>query len=77
MVHCFSACYIFAQVAPAYLEDLLMKHPDIADAAVIGVADTVSGELPKAFVVKLQGSKVTGEDVIGYVKGILYYNRIV
>ena len=60
-----------SQVAPAYLEDLLMKHPDIADAAVVGVADDVAGELPKAFVVKLHGSRVAEEDVIEYVQGKL------
>jgi acyl-CoA synthetase (AMP-forming)/AMP-acid ligase II len=35
------------QIAPAELEGLLLTHPAIADAAVIGLA----GEVPKAFVV--------------------------
>ncbi|WP_329544385.1 AMP-binding protein [Streptomyces sp. NBC_01356] len=39
------------QVAPAELEALLLTHPDIADAAVIGVADAEGEEIPKAFVV--------------------------
>ncbi len=39
------------QVAPAELEALLLAHPAIADAAVVGSPDEKSGELPKAFVV--------------------------
>ena len=40
------------QVAPAELEALLLEHPLIADAAVIGIPDERAGERPKAFVVK-------------------------
>jgi acyl-CoA synthetase (AMP-forming)/AMP-acid ligase II len=39
------------QVAPAELEALLLSHPNIADAAVIGVLDDEGEEVPKAFVV--------------------------
>jgi acyl-CoA synthetase (AMP-forming)/AMP-acid ligase II len=39
------------QVSPVELEAVLMTHPKVADAAVVGVADEEAGELPKAFVV--------------------------
>ena len=39
------------QVAPAELEALLLTHPSIADAAVIGIPDEESGEVPRAFIV--------------------------
>lgn len=39
------------QVAPADLEALLLTHPSIADAAVIGVYDADGNEVPKAFLV--------------------------
>lgn len=38
------------QVAPAELEALLLTHPAITDAAVIGVPDAQSGEVPMAFI---------------------------
>ncbi|HEY5050517.1 MAG TPA: AMP-binding protein, partial [Acidothermaceae bacterium] len=40
------------QIAPAELEAVLLEHPSVADVAVIGVADAVAGEIPKAFVVR-------------------------
>jgi acyl-CoA synthetase (AMP-forming)/AMP-acid ligase II len=39
------------QVAPAELEALLVTHPAVADAAVVGSPDEEAGEVPKAFVV--------------------------
>ena len=39
------------QVPPAELEDVLLSHPSVTDAAVIPVPDAEAGELPKAFVV--------------------------
>ena len=40
------------QVAPAELEALLLSDERVADAAVIGVPDERSGELPKAYIVR-------------------------
>jgi acyl-CoA synthetase (AMP-forming)/AMP-acid ligase II len=39
------------QVAPAELEDYLMGHPAIADAAVVPSPDEEAGEVPKGFIV--------------------------
>nr|CAD7259178.1 unnamed protein product [Timema shepardi] len=57
------------QVAPAELEAILLKHPSIEDAAVVGVPDEISGELPKAFVVKKQGVDVSEEEIVKFVEG--------
>jgi len=53
------------QIAPAHLEAILLEHPTVSDAAVIGVPSDEAGEIPKAFVV-LRGS-ATAEEIIAYV----------
>lgn len=50
------------QVAPAELEACLLDHPDVADAAVIGVPDERAGEVPKAFIVA--GSPTLSADAV-------------
>ena len=55
------------QVPPAELEGILLEHPDVADAAVIGKPDDQSGEIPKAFVVRRDGATVTAEALMSYV----------
>lgn len=55
------------QVPPAELEALLLTHPDIADAAVIGVLDDEGEEVPKAFVVVQPGTNLHEAAIIAYV----------
>jgi 4-coumarate--CoA ligase len=57
------------QVAPAVLEAVLLEHPSIADAAVIGALDEDGQEVPKAFVVVQQGAELNADAVIAHVAG--------
>lgn len=57
------------QVAPAVLEAVLLEHPAIADAAVIGAADEDGQEVPRAFVVRQPDASLTADEVIAHVAG--------
>ncbi|KAJ8468245.1 hypothetical protein ONZ45_g17315 [Pleurotus djamor] len=66
------------QVPPAELEDILISHDEVADAAVIGLADPSTGtEYPAAFVVlkptsesnDQQGLQRLRETLLQYVSG--------
>ncbi len=59
------------QVAPAEVEAELLAHPDIADAAVIGVADDEAGEVPVAFVVPAPGVVFDEGAVLAHLRGRL------
>jgi len=57
------------QVAPAELESVLLSHPDVADAAVIGIQSQGVGEIPMGFVVRKSTSTVSQAELELYVQG--------
>ena len=57
------------QVAPAELEALLLTHPAVADAAVVGKLDEEAGELPIAFVVLRPNVDASEEDIAAFIAG--------
>ncbi len=58
-------------IAPGEIEQILEDHPDIAEAAVIGVADAEWGETVKAVVVPKHAAPITLDVVRDYCKGRL------
>ncbi|KAB0804138.1 hypothetical protein PPYR_01108 [Photinus pyralis] len=65
------------QVASAELEAILVNHPKIADAGVIGIPHDRDGEIPIAFVVKLQGIELTEKEVKEFINGqVAPYKRL-
>jgi fatty-acyl-CoA synthase len=56
-------------VSSIEVEDVVFGHPDVAEVAVIGVPDERWGETIKALVVKVEGSSLTEQELIEYVKG--------
>jgi fatty-acyl-CoA synthase len=63
-------------VFPGEVENLLLQHEDIADAAVIGVADTDFGARLKAFVVLRAGASLTADDVKDHVRSQLARHKV-
>ncbi|GAB1860530.1 Probable 4-coumarate--CoA ligase 1 [Camponotus japonicus] len=75
------------QVPPAELEALLRTHPDVDDAAVIGIPHAKYGEVPKAFIVTSKDKKLTEDDIKNFMKekvsdykqlkgGVVFLNEI-
>jgi fatty-acyl-CoA synthase len=53
------------------VEQAIVSHPDVLDAAVVGMPDPRWGERPVAFVVRAGGSALTAEALSGHVRGLL------
>ena len=65
------------QVPPAELEALLVGHPSIADAAVIGIPDDEAGELPKAFVALQPNATLSEGEVKAFVADhVAHYKQV-
>ncbi|KAJ3657491.1 hypothetical protein Zmor_009288 [Zophobas morio] len=56
-------------VAPAELEEVIKRFGGVEDAAVIGVANSRYGEVPRAYVVLKKDERVDVEGLEKYVKG--------
>lgn len=57
-------------VYPNEIEEVIASHPGVLECAVIGIADSKSGEAVKAFIVK-KDPNLTAEDVIKFCQGQL------
>ncbi|GJM23215.1 MAG: acyl-CoA synthetase [Planctomycetota bacterium] len=63
--------YAGENVYPAEIESVLCGHPDVLEAAVIGVPDERWGEQVKAIVVRRQGAALTGRALLAHARGEL------
>lgn len=58
-------------VYPAEVERVLREHPDIVDAAVVGVPDETWGETGHAFVIPAPNALLTADEVIAWCRSRL------
>ncbi|KAI5856369.1 4-coumarate-CoA ligase-like protein [Tricharina praecox] len=65
------------QVVPPELEGVLLQHPGIIDAAVIGITTPAGEELPRAYVVKRPGTELTEKEVYDWAaEKLAKYKRL-
>jgi fatty-acyl-CoA synthase len=55
-------------ISTVEVEQAIVSHPAVLEAAVIGVPDEKWGEVPKGFVVLADGESATPEELIEHVK---------
>lgn len=57
-------------VSPAEVEDVLMQHPAISQAGVVGLPDALQGELLAAFIVLRPGQIASREDIVAHCRSL-------
>jgi long-chain acyl-CoA synthetase len=58
-------------VYPKEVEEAIEQHPDVAEAAVVGIPDQRTGEAVQAWVVPIEARAVTAEAVLDHLHGYL------
>jgi len=53
------------------VEQAVVSHPAVLEAAVIAVPDEKWGEVPKAFVTLAEGKQASAEEIIQHCKSVL------
>ncbi|MCX7621073.1 MAG: 4-coumarate--CoA ligase family protein [Acidimicrobiales bacterium] len=65
------------QVPPAELEAILLTHPAVADAAVVGLPDEEAGEIPAGYVVLKAGHLVSEDEFREFVASrVAHYKQL-
>lgn len=62
-------------IAPAEVEDVLVEHPNVREAVVVGVDDPQWGQIIVAVVVPEQGAEIDVEDLSEFVRKALRGSR--
>ena len=58
------------------VESAIHRHPDVVEAAVVGVLDKLRGEVPKAFIVLKDAAQVSEEDMRYFCRQHLAHFKI-
>jgi long-chain acyl-CoA synthetase len=58
-------------VYPKEVEDVLLEHPAVQEAAVVGIADETGDELIRAFVILKEGAHVDRQELLKLCRGKL------
>jgi long-chain acyl-CoA synthetase len=59
------------KIYPTEVESVLLRHPDIADAAIFGIPDIRQGERPIAAIVPREGATPSPDEIITYCRSHL------
>ncbi len=55
-------------IYPREIEEVLIRHDSVKEVAVIGVPDEVRGEVPKAFVIAVEGATIDERELRSFCK---------
>jgi acyl-CoA synthetase (AMP-forming)/AMP-acid ligase II len=56
------------KILPAAVEEVLLKHPAVAETACVGVLDDYKGQIPTAFVVLKEGQSATVDEIRNFCR---------
>lgn len=56
------------KILPAAVEEVLLKHPAVAETACVGVIDDYKGQIPTAFIVLKEGQNATADEMRGFCR---------
>ena len=51
------------KISPTEVEDILLRHPSVAEAAYVGVTDEHRGQVPTAFITLKEGQDASAEEI--------------
>ena len=57
------------KAAPREIEEVIMKHPSVADVAVVGKKDPSRGEVVVAFVIAREGQQIVASELRDFARG--------